>query len=197
LIGVVALFFLVPGCGYHRILSDQGGQSTLSIPYFCKDQTGRLTEAVIRSCSQSSAFRYVSSKEGRWILRGEVCSDVMEDVGYRYDREPSGERVHRLIATEGNRSVKIKVSLIDSVSQKVVLAPFIIEGNSDFDFIDPNSPADVVFTDLEGREKEVIVFSLGQLDSRFSAESNAAEAAYKMIGEKVFWELDRRFLSRN
>ncbi len=173
------------GCGYSAVHGKDDQRVSLSIPYFSGDYEGELTQAVVRACAHSFAFDYTSSSEGRWTLIGAICTDEVEDIGFTYDltgnSNPLEKRQNPLIANEGKRKVKVKVSLVDSLSGKVVYGPFFVDASVCFDFINPDFRKDVLFGSTE-----TIAFSLGQLDSRFGAQQAAAGKAYRGIAEQIF-----------
>ena len=179
------------GCGYSTVHGKDDERVSLSIPYFSGDHEGELTQAVIRACAHSAAFDYTSSSSGRWTLIGVICADEVEDIGFAYDLtddpNPLEKRQNPLVANEGKREVKVKVSLVDSLSGRVLYGPFFVDGRACFDFINPDLREDVFFG-----ATETIAFSLGQLDSRFGAQQAAAGKAYQTIAEHIFRGLEMR-----
>ncbi|MEM7175552.1 MAG: hypothetical protein AAF443_06480 [Chlamydiota bacterium] len=196
-LAVISALF-TSGCGY-RMIGEEGNEArtTLAIPYFCHDGDGRLTAAMIKACAQSSSFRYVAHG-GRWTLRGVVCSNGTEEIGWSYDRKPDGgARRNILVPVEGKRCIEVKIELIDAVTGKLVGGPFFVAASSDFDFINPDSPRDAAFAlGEESNLEETILFSLGQLDSRFGAQGAATTSIYQRVAQKVFFGLDHLLIEK-
>ncbi|MGE0198463.1 MAG: hypothetical protein AB7N99_03295 [Simkaniaceae bacterium] len=183
---ILTTSFLCSACGYH--VDDSGVVShfpTISVPYFSGDQDGTLTDAVIKGLSTSGEFTYVNGG-GAVILEGAVISDNFEHIGYQYDRHHvSGVRINRLVPNEGRREITVRISLIDSLSQKVIYGPFDISASSDYDFVDSDSLQDTSFIDPAGMRQSVLFFSLGQLDSSEGAHAMARFPVHERLATKI------------
>ena len=177
---------LLSGCGYR---TDEGEISshfpTISISYFSGDQDGTLTDTVIKGLSTSGEFEYATSG-GALLLEGVVISDSSEHIGYQYDRHPtSGVRINRLVPNEGRREIKVRISLIDSHSQKVLYGPFDVSATSDYDFVDSDSLQDTSFIGNAGARQSVLFFSLGQLDSAQGSHATSRIPIHERLAVKI------------
>lgn len=177
---------LLSGCGYHV---DDGNVAshfpTISVSYFSGDQDGMLTDAVIKGLSTSGEFQYVS-RGGTVSLTGAVISDTTLHIGYQYDRHPvSGIRINRLVPNEGRRKIKVRISIIDTRSQKVLYGPFEISAYSDYDFVDSDSLQDTSFINPTGVRESVLFFSLGQLDSMEGAKAASRIPLHDRLAVKI------------
>lgn len=177
---------LLSSCGYH--VDDDEALSafpTISVPYFNGDQSGVLTDIVVKSLSSSGVFNY-ANRGGAITLEGKIVSDNCENIGYQYDRHPvSGERINRLIPNEGRREVTVEITLIDSRSFKILYGPFIVSAYSDYDFVDSDSLQDASFINSMGTRESVLFFSLGQLDSIDGAKSASLDPIYHRLATKI------------
>ena len=177
---------LLSGCGYH--VYDREITShfpTISVSYFSGDHDGMLTDAVIKGLCTSGEFEY-ASRGGTLILEGAIISDSSEHIGYQYDRHPiSNARINRLVPNEGRREIKVRISLIDSLSQKVLYGPFDVSATSDYDFVDSDSLQDTSFIDNSGTRQSVLFFSLGQLDSAQGAHTTSRTPIHERLAVKI------------
>lgn len=183
---ILTTSFLCVGCGYHV---DGGAVAshfpTISVPYFCGDNDGTLTDAVIKGLSTSGEFSYVA-RDGAVILDGTIISDTSEHIGYQFDRHPvSGERIHRLVPNEGRREITVRISLIDSRTKKVLYGPFDVSAYSDYDFVDSDSLQDTSFIGPTGTRDSVLFFSLGQLDSAEGAKATSRYPIHDRLAVKI------------
>jgi len=173
-------------CGYH--VDDDEALSafpTISVPYFNGDQSGVLTDIVVKSLSSSGVFNY-ANRGGAITLEGKIVSDNCENIGYQYDRHPvSGERINRLVPNEGRRVVTVEITLIDSRSLKTLYGPFTVSAYSDYDFVDSDSLQDASFINATGTRESVLFFSLGQLDSIDGAKAASLDPIYHRLATKI------------
>ena len=171
------------GCGYH--LQDTPRLS-MSIPYVCGDEEGKLTDALVKQVARSCEFVYAPNRTGTLVLEGEIIKDTREYIGFQFDRRPvSGERVNRLVPNEERREVTVRLTLFDARTGKIIYGPFDVKESSDYDFVDPDSLRDVSFIDRRGRRQSSLFFSLGQLDSREGAGQVALDPLYKKLAYVV------------
>ena len=177
---------LMVGCGYH-ISNDNLISSipTISVPYIKGDKDGMLTEAVIKEISSSDCLSYTSGT-GALILEGVITGEDTENLGYQYDRHPkSGKRFNRLVPNEQRKEIKVRISLIDSQSQKIAYGPFEIVAGNDYDFVNSDSLTDTSFVNIDQQRESVLFYSLGQLDSNQGASSNSFVPIYKKMAVKI------------
>lgn len=178
---LIPLSSLLSACGYHA----DGGEETLSIPYFTGDHNGALTDAVIKTLATSGHFRYADNA-GNLLLQGSIISDTNEHIGYQFDRDPiSGKRIHRLVPNEGRREITIEILLIDTRTQKVLYGPVSISASGDYDFVDSDSLRDTSFINRLGRRESSLFFSMGQLDSVSGAQKTSLDPIYRSLSLKI------------
>ncbi len=173
-------------CGYQA--GDDAALSafpTISVPYFNGDQSGVLTDIVVKSLSSSGVFNY-ANRGGALTLEGKIISDNCENIGYQYDRHPvSGEKINRLVPNEGRREVTVEINLIDTRSLKTLYGPFVVAAYSDYDFVDSDSLQDASFMNAKGIRESVLFFSLGQLDSINGAKAASLDPIYHRLATKI------------
>ncbi len=177
------LIFLA-ACGY-RFERGFEGKTTISVPYVQGDYEGKFTDALVRALFQSGAFEYRRSC-GRLSLEVVVQNDENERIGFRHDRSNNNNKLRKnIIGVENRRTICAQVTLIDTVTEEIVLGPYSVKSFVDYDYLNENSPEDTSFIDLEGIRETSIGFSLGQLDSKDSAERDALWPLYQRLAQKI------------
>ncbi len=174
-------------CGYHYKPSEAAYADALDItvPYIVGDIDAVLNNELVYQMSSSGRFRCTQSG-GVYVLQAKLLSDTQTRIGFRYDRDnASGKREENLLGVEDRRSVTVEVSLIDTRSNKVVVGPFEVSSDVDYDYIDPGSPVDLLFTPSSGSAQSIIQFSLGQLDSYEGAYDDTSRRLFRKLAEKV------------
>lgn len=177
--------FFLTACGYRFSSSENSDPITISVPYIKGDTTdGKLTDAIARAVSNSSKFLFVSGHSMR-ILKVALIQDEREKIGYRYDRHPiSGKLQHNLVPTEVRRIIRAEVTVLDGISEEIMLGPVIVTASSEFDYVNSDNLHDLTFFN-NGKLETVLNFSLGQLDSIEGAEDNALDPLYSELAEKI------------
>lgn len=181
---LIILLILTCACGYRF---DRGfeGKTTISVPYVQGDFEGRFTDALVRAINQSGAFEYEKTC-GRLSLEVAVMNDENERIGFRHDRSNNDNKLRKnIIGVEDRRTLCLQVSLIDTVTDEVVLGPYSVKDSVVYDYLNENSPEDTSFIDLEGIRETSIGFSLGQLDSKDSAQRDALQPLYQRLAQKI------------
>lgn len=175
----------VSACGYRYVgQAEVDGVSyvpTISVPYTKGDPEGVITHAVMYALSSSGRFRAVSSG-GDLLLQLEVVSDSHSRIGFRYDRDnPSGDREKNLLGVEERRSMEVRIAVEDTRSGKLVLEPKLLSAWADYDYTDPGSPRDLLFS----KQDPIMQFSLGQLDSYEGGYDNVMRPLSVKIADKI------------
>lgn len=162
------------GCAYHAGFIDPCREAyhTISVPFFCEDTEGCLTNAVIRELTRASGYEYRSSG-GDLILQGSIIEIRDENIGFSYDLTNKGALTNSIIPTETRLSMVVEVSLIDSCSGKVILGPARLKGITDFDH------------DYESSRNEINIFSLGQLSDYDAAYDEAFSPLSRVLARKI------------
>lgn len=170
------------GCRYQ--FENSTNRISVCIPYIRGDIQGQLNQALIREISACNGFSY--SYESSFLLRITILEDKDEPIGYRYDRNPNNQDLRKnIVKVETRRLITAEVQLIDQESNCVVIGPFRVKANADFDCINSDSLADVVVALPNQRSQRMIDFSLGQLDSVEGAHDDSAQVAYRMLARKI------------
>lgn len=178
--------FSLSSCGY-RFEEKEAVRSsrTITIPYIKGDAEGIFTNELIKQLSSSGYFECVRSG-GDLILDAVLISDENERIGYRYDRHgPRSKRRHRLVPDENRRTATAHISLIDGITNEIVLEPTKVFANIDYDYIDSNTLKELEFTDSSGVTQRVINFSLGQLDSIEGAQDDSSPLVFRLLSQKI------------
>ena len=121
-------------CGWRlsENLSSQTEQ-TVSIPYVVGDHEGRLTAELARSFEQGGPFTYVR-EGGTYTLAVEVLDTKSQNIGFRYNPKRFETGIKKqLIPSETRRRALVKVTLIETATQKVVSGPTFLTGEAEFD----------------------------------------------------------------
>ena len=77
------------------------------------------------------------------------------------------------------------VEVFERKSNKIVLGPFNVISDSDFDYIDAESINDQSFIDSSGNRLTILAYSLGQLEGIESAKEAALIPLYKKLSKKI------------
>lgn len=178
------LFLICASCGY-RFDPGCEGRSTISVPYVQGDNEGKLTDAVIKTLSESGAYEYQRSC-GRLSLEVILVGDSNDRIGFRHDvSDTSGKIRKNIIGIENRRTLSAQVSLIDPITEEILFGPHVVTASMDYDYVDENSLRDLSFIDSFGVRESSIQFSLGQLDAKDFAERDVLIPLYQRLAEKI------------
>ena len=182
--GVASVF--MSSCGYHYTSQqDSSAGSSITIPYIDGDLDATLNNALVYQLSASGQFAPVQSG-GDLTLKIEILSDEKSRIGFRYDRDNvKGAREKNLLGSEDRRLITVQVSLFEVGGGQPLIEPFKVSAFADYDYIDPGSPEDLLYTPSSGSSQSVIQFSLGQLDSYEGASDDASSLVFRKIAKKV------------
>jgi len=188
-LALIALLLTCGGCGYRLATLDTTHRPTITVPYVEGDISGELTSALIHAIAKNTSFEPRVS-HGRYRLDVTILSSVHNYIGFRYDRdEITGERIDRLQPDEERKTVKVEVQLVDTYSGKPILGPQIIEGRTDYDYVNSDVLSDLSFLNKAGRRESVLQFSLGQLDAVENAREAALTPLYERLASQIAFSL--------
>lgn len=183
---LLAALLLLSGCGYHfEGDGDQGGLTSIFIPYIKGEGEGQLSSELAQALSSSGMFDYVQNG-GELILQVAIIADGDDRIGFRFDRDPtSGKLRDNIVGTENRRSMSAQVTLINAHTQETILGPEVVNAVADYDYVDSNSICDLTFTTPHGKPQKVLDFSLGQLDSVEGAHDDTGIVIYRILAQKI------------
>lgn len=174
---------LLCSCGYH--FTDDDKKVSVEVPYVKGDFEGMLTSQLIRELETSGEYEY-KARSGDQILQVTIAGDGSEIIGWKHDRKvKSGKVEHNLIAVENRRTITADVTLIDALSEKVLLGPISVVAWTDYDYSDVNSLRQLSFFPKPGKRASVFDFSMGQLDSVEGAQDDAITPLYRELARKI------------
>lgn len=177
------ILILCLGCKY-QFETNLEEQTSICIPYIRGDVEGQLNQALIREISACDGFNY--SYDSSFLLHITILEDKDEPIGYRYDRNPNNQTLRKnIVSVENRRLITAEVELIDQESNCVILGPFRVKANADFDCINSDSLADIVVALPNQKTQRMIDFSLGQLDSIEGAHDDSAQVVYRVLARKI------------
>lgn len=158
---------LCVSCGYH--FSNRGSNNcSICVPYVEGDDSGMLTNALIRSLSSRSALAY-STYDSDFILK--VCLQPPEDTNIGFEYAPKAHDI--IVSNEARVTLKATIRLIDRRTGSCVLGPCDISSSLDYDF-EPDL-GNVNFH----------AFSLGQLEMHGLALDAATTSLYSILAEQI------------
>ena len=178
------LVFLMTSCGY-RSGSSSNNRLTLTVPYVEGDFYGIFTDELIKQIGVSNSIIY-SNLRSDYKLVVSIVKKSVDQIGYKYDRDIYDGLKKNLRATEGRLTVTAKVQLLEKKTDKVVLGPFTITADSEFDYVDPDSLNDLSFIDPVTKQRVTnLAYSLGQLESIESAKEATMFPLYVSLSKKI------------
>lgn len=181
----VLLFFCFSSCGYKFERSSSSDVVSVNIPIVKGDQKGILTNLIIQKLSQTCVLKYNNSHNSDYILDAEVLSISNSKIGYKRERDGEGTLKKNVRATEGRQAAEVKITLLDAITKKTVFGPIIVNSDVDYDYVDDDSLDDLSFINLAGQRQTVLSFSLGQLESKDSAQEAAIKPLFNKLADKI------------
>jgi hypothetical protein len=177
---VLCLFL---GCRY-QFESGSDDKVVICVPYIRGDIQGQLNQMLIREISTCNGFKY--SCNAPILLHITILEDKDEPIGYRYDRNTSSQTLRKnIVQIENRRLITAEIQLINQESNCVILGPFKVKANADFDYINSDVLADAVVVLPNQKTQRMIDFSLGQLDSVEGAHNDSAQVVYEILARKI------------
>lgn len=181
---LLSLLFCLAGCGYQWGL-DKETPSQIFIPFAKGDEDGTLTSEIIRSLT-ASGLKSAPFDLSAYQLNITVLNTNTQTIGYRRDKQKvDGKVATNIVACEGRKAVALEVSLIETLSKKILHGPCLISADADYDFIDGDSIQDLLFTSSAGVPVTVLPFSLGQLEPVEAAQEAASRPLNQKLSQKV------------
>jgi hypothetical protein len=167
------LAFFCTACGYHYGNNELETQySSISIPYIEGDLDGEFTIELTKQIAKESRLKYCD-EDGDIELHVCIVDNREEYIGFRYDRESSGELKNNLIPSEGRHALIAEVTLIDAFCGTVIRGPDMISARIEYDHD--------YYTNLSG----VNVFSLGQLNDIDLAQKMARRSLARNLSKNI------------
>ena len=176
--------FILSSCGY-RFSDEFSSKSrpTLTIPYVEEDESGFLTDELVKAFTYSGLFDLVSSG-GEYRLEVAVVGSTVDTIGYRINpQKVDGEVRKNLLATEGRNTITLESTLYRG--KECLYGPCQISSDTEFDYVDGDSIQDLTFTNSKGRLVTVLPFSFGQLEPKESAQEAALTPLYRNLSQKI------------
>ncbi|OGN61419.1 MAG: hypothetical protein A3F09_03465 [Chlamydiae bacterium RIFCSPHIGHO2_12_FULL_49_11] len=183
---------LCPSCAsYHMVgCKDNEGPISLATSVLTHDDSGIFRQLLAKEIAASRAFTY--EHRAPYVLSLKRVEDKVDVIGYMWDRDPiSGALQDRLYPSEERRLLEYEVSVIARGTGKNLIEPFVVEVESDYDFVNPTSLQNIEFTSPPGQTRSVLQFSLGQLDSEEGARTQSFITEYQKLAKKIVAGLAR------
>jgi Lipopolysaccharide-assembly len=179
------MVIVLSACGYRAEGGRSGHVTTITVPYVQGDAEGELTDQLIKQLSASGRFEVVQ-RGGCLCLNVSLIDNSSERIGYQYSRDDTKRKLHKnLLATENRRLVTAEVTLVNTVSEEILLGPSLVKASAEYDYIDSGSLRDLTFINSQGKKEKTLTFSLGQLDSIEGAQDDAAVPLYRALAQKI------------
>jgi len=179
---------LLSSCGYRYTSEDSFlslSKVRIAVPYIPGDADAIFNNELVYQLAASGHFHCVTS-DADYILQAIILSDTQSRIGFRYDRDNvSGSLEKNLLGVEDRRSVKAEISFIEAGSGKIVIGPIEVSSDVDYDYTDPGSPDDLLYTSPYGHSLSIMQFSLGQLDSYEGAYDSTSRGVFTRLAEKI------------
>jgi hypothetical protein len=176
-------------CGYHWTSPEE--RPSISIPFVIGDEDGALTQELIWAFSRS-ALAQIANRDARYRLEVQIVEAKNDTVGFRRDKQLiKGKTRKNLLACEGRRAIAVDVTLLQR--DEIVVGPFRVAADADYDYVDGDSVQDLTFTDSQGQFVTVLPFSLGQLEPIESAQEAATRPLYRSLAQKIVDVLSTHF----
>ena len=188
---------ILSSCEYRYTSEDSVVSSNavrVTVPYIPGDADAIFNNELVYQMSASGHFLCVPS-DGDYILRTVILSDTKSRIGFRYDRDNVlGSLEKNLLGVEDRRSIKVEITFKEAGSGKIVFGPVEVSSDADYDYTDPGSPRDLLFTSSSGNSLPIMQFSLGQLDSYEGAYDSVSRTLFRKLAEKITEGLIQKLL---
>jgi len=172
---------IATSCGY-RVVGSEEEKSSLIIPFVENDQEGYFTNYLVEKVAACGLYR-MAYYTADYKLLVNIDSIDQNAIGYRRERNASGQLKENLIKDENRWEVKLKVTMYKG--EKIEWGPIEIVDFLDYDYSDQDTPTELVFTDTQGQTQGTLSYSLGQFESISSAQEAARRRLYERAAQKV------------
>jgi hypothetical protein len=185
---LLLILLCLTGCGYHfneesRVSSSEDVRN-VSVPYIKGDSDGLLTAALIQALTTSGRFNCVRH-DPDFVIDVAIVANNSEKIDYRYEhKDPKGKRIHRLVPVGTRRTIVAHVTLLNGLTNEIMMEPVAVKADADYDYVDYNSIRDLLTITPMGPQK-TIRFSLGQLDAIEGAQDDVSAPLYRRLAEKI------------
>lgn len=164
---------LLTGCGYHL---GRGGvveeYTTVCIPYVEGDPNGLLTSALVYEISSRGTLQYRNCQAE--LELSVVIRDIrLDNVGFRYEKESSGNTNSTVVPTETRLTALAEVVVHSSGAETPLIGPDLVVASTTFDH------------DFYSNQAGVNVFSLGQINDLDLAEEEAYRPLYRELARRI------------
>lgn len=178
------VFLVFSSCSYKYNLQNEFEGKSINIPYVEGDIDGQLTEALVYHLSASGLFEYKHGSSD-YKLQVIVQSLTNDKIGYKRDRYKDGETRKNLMPIENRENISVEVLLKSNLSGKSVWGPKIITADIDYDYSEQDSLKDLAFIDSHGEKYTILSYSLGQMESIYSAQDSALRPLYNRLAKNI------------
>jgi len=181
------VFLICCSCSYKCSLKDEYVHKSINIPYVEGDINGQLTAALIYQVSASGFFEYRQSLSD-YKLQVIVNSLTNDKIGFKRDRKHgcnSCDYRKNLMPIENREKISATVSLKSNLTSKVIWGPKVVTADIDYDYSEQDSLKDLSYIDLNGNIQPILAYSLGQLESVFSAQDSALRPLFYRLSKNI------------
>ncbi len=177
---------MLTGCGYRwQPNGFEAFHPSMTVPFIKGDEDGLFTNEVTRALA-SSGWADIRLHGGDFRLEISMLHDGKEILGFRKDRQKvNGKTKRNMFACEARKIVSVEATLFRGDGDEVVLGPYILEADADFDYVDGDSYQDLMFVDPAGVSQAVLPFSLGQLEPYEAALDASMRLLYSRLAQKI------------
>lgn len=130
---LLLICFACTSCGWHFANSYvKNDTRTLSIPYVQGDHDGLLTAELIAQIEKEGSFTYVQ-EGGEYTLQVVLLDSKSDTIGYRWDPKKLASGKRKIIPNEARRRLLAKVSVVQSLTNTILVGPAYIVAETEFD----------------------------------------------------------------
>ncbi len=179
---LASTLLLVTSCGYAPLAKRYDPMHATCVVHGSDGMDGRLLPTLQRVFLEYDVYTATDMPE--YTIHIELGSDDIEQIGFQYDVNPRTQaQVNRLVPNEERRRVTADVWV--ERNGAVVLDRQTVQASAQYDFVDPDSDRDVVFTDVNGQQVTTLDFSLGQLDAQEGARFVSDDVVTKNLARQI------------
>lgn len=185
-ISKILIFLFLTGCGYRWEPEYPAvSRPSVYVPSIAGDEDGNFTSEIIRTLNASGLVAVTRNRGDYRLVVSFKCAEA-KTIGFRRDLEKiKGKETKNLIASEGRKSISIEAILYQKDTDKIAYGPYLIEADSDFDYVVGDAIQDLAFTTPTDPLVVVLPFSLGQLESNEAAQEAATKPIASRLAQKI------------